>query len=324
MCVHVLASRIARDPRLEVVGHAYDGLRAVELAAKLRPAVITMDLHMPRLDGLAAIARIMRECPTRILVVTSADARSTEAFEALKAGALDLMEKPRADDPHDALCDRIWALAREPMRRRSATPSAPPPRRAGVGPILAVGIVASTGGPAALGTILGALPADLSATIFVVQHLPPRFAPRLASWLDATSSLSVAIAQDGEFPRPGRVLVAGDDRHLTVDAMRRVRLSADPPDGGHRPSGTRLLMSLASAYGPRAAGIVLTGMGKDGVAGLRALRNAGGRTAAQDEESSAVYGMPRAAMESGAAEVSISLADVAPYIVQLAGRSSVR
>ena len=324
LSVVVLASRIARDPRFEVVGIAYDGLRAVELAKKLRPSVITMDLNMPKLDGLKAIERVMKESPTRILVVTGQDDRGTLAFEALRRGACDLLEKPRpheGEDGSDILCERIWAIARAPFGTRPSRPSRIP-KVYGATSVTAIGLVASTGGPASLATILGGLPADFPAAILVVQHLPPGFAARLARWLDGVSPLSVALATEGERLQPGRVLIAGDDRHLTVDSRSRVRLVLEAPVDGHRPSGTRLLASLADALGPRAAGVVLTGMGRDGAAGLAALRRAGGRTAAQDEATSVVYGMPRAALDARAAEASIPLENVAPYLLGLVGRGT--
>lgn len=317
LSVDVLASRIARDPRLEVVGFAYDGLRAVELAKKLRPSVITMDLNMPKLDGLAAIERVMKESPTRILVVTGQDDRGTLAFEALRRGACDLLEKPRPNDGEDVLCERIWALARAPFGARPARKTRPPRVRS-EGSVTAIGLVASTGGPASLAASLGALPADFGAAILVVQHLPPGFAARLARWLDGVCPLSVSLATEGERLAPGKVLIAGDDRHLTIDSARRVRLIAGPPVDGHRPSGTRLLESLAAELGPRAAGVILTGMGRDGAKGLLALRRAGGRTAAQDEATSVVYGMPRAALDAQAAEVSVPLPELAPYLMALA------
>ncbi len=320
LCVDVLTSRIARDPRLEVAGMAYDGLRAVELAKALRPAVITMDLQMPRLDGLGAIERIMRERPTRILVVTAQDDRGLMAFEALRRGASDLIEKPRPGDPPAPLCDRIWALARAPLgapAARPATTRAPELGKAAASK--AIGIVASTGGPAALATLLGALPRDLAAAVLVVQHLPSGFVERLARWLDGISPLRVSIAEDGAPLRPCTVLLAGDDRHLTVE-RGRVRLVAGPAVDGHRPSGTRLLLSLASELGSAAAGVVLTGMGRDGADGLLALRRAGGRTLVQDQATSVVYGMPHAAL--AAAEASLPIEALAPALAALAGRSA--
>lgn len=320
LCVDVLATRIARDPRLEVAGVAYDGLRAVELAARLRPSVITMDLHMPRLDGVAAIRRIMQESPTPILVVTSADDRSLAAFEALRHGAADLMEKPRPGDGEDALCSRIWALARARRRTPSVAPLRPVVRPVRDSATRAIGLVASTGGPAALNAILSRLPANLGAAILVVQHLPVGFAPRLARWLDTASPLTVSVAADGDRLEPGRVFLAGDEHHLTVDGSRRVKLEKGPAVNGHLPSGTRLLESLAHALGSAAAGVVLTGMGKDGADGLLAIRRAGGRTAAQDESTSVVYGMPRAAVDVGAADRVFPIELMAEHVVELAGR----
>lgn len=318
LCVDVIASQIARDPRLEVAGMAYDGLRAVELAKALRPAVITMDLHMPKLDGIGAIERIVRERPTRILVVTAEDDRSLLAFEALRRGASDLMVKPAPGDGAQVLCDRIWALARAPLGPRRPR-AARAPAVSAAAPVSAIGVVASTGGPAALATLLSALPPDLAASVLIVQHLPPGFAERLAKWLDGISPLAVTLASEGDLLEPGRVFVAPDDRHLTVDARRRVRLLAGPAVDGHRPSGTRLLLSLAQELGPRAAGVVLTGMGRDGADGLLALRRAGGRTLVQDEATSAVYGMPRAARD--AADTVVALPELAPALVALAGRA---
>jgi two-component system, chemotaxis family, protein-glutamate methylesterase/glutaminase len=330
LCVDVLASRIARDPRLAVAGVAYDGLRAVELASRLRPAVITMDLQMPRLDGLAAIERIMREHPTRILVVTSRDERGSLAFEALRRGACDLLEKPGAHEDHEALCQRIWALAGAPhpsrprpvapraLAARALAARARPPRPLAPRAAAVIGLVASTGGPSALATICRALPADLGAALLVVQHLPAGFVERLARWLDGVSPLTVAVAADGDRLLPGRVLLAPDDRHLVVETAGRARLVLGPPVDGHRPSGTRLLESLARSYGPEAAGLVLTGMGRDGAEGLSALERAGARTAVQDEATSTVSGMPRAALEASAASVALPLGVVAPHIVALA------
>ncbi len=319
LCVDVIARCIATDSRLEVIGRAYDGLRAVELASRLRPSVITMDLHMPRLDGLAAIQRIMRESPTRILVVTSVDDRGSAAFDALRRGACNLMEKPRIGEGCEALCARIWALARAPWSAPEPRRPPPPVRAPREAPVSAVGLVASTGGPAALSAILRRLPADFPAPILMVQHLPIGFAPRLARWLDAATPLSVALAQDGERLRPGRVLLAPDERHLAVEKSM-VRLECGPPLSGHRPSGTRLLESLARAFGSSAAGLVLTGMGRDGVDGLAALRQAGGKTAAQDESSSIVFGMPRVALETGAANHALHIDSVAEQLVAWAER----
>jgi two-component system chemotaxis response regulator CheB len=327
LCVEVLSSRIRSDPRLEVVGFAYDGLRAIELAARLRPAVITMDLQMAHhgrgMDGLAAIERIVREHPTPILVVTASDDRSTLAFEALRRGASDLITKPGPHEAHDELCERIWALARSRLgpRPERALPREPA-RNALVGEIAVVGMVASTGGPAALATVLGELPASFGAGIAVVQHLPSGFVERLARWLDGVCALEVAIATEGESIEPGRVLLAPDDRHLTVDASRRVRLVPSMPVEGHRPSGTRLLASLAGSLGHRAAGVVLTGMGRDGADGLLALRRAGGRTLAQDEPTSAVFGMPRAAIEADAAEAVLPIGAMAAHLVSLVRRGA--
>lgn len=292
---------VDRRLRVEAVGH--DGLRAIELAARLRPSLITMDVHMPRMNGLEAIARIMKSHPTRILVVTE-DGRQTLPFEALHRGALDLVRRPPAVGAWAAsaqamLRERILALAQLPLGRRTASrPSQAPVRRSlGRGPLEVLGITASTGGPAALAAFLGALPRPFPLPILVVQHLAAGFAPGLALWLERTSGLSVALASDREPLRAGRVLLCPDHVHLVADPRGLVRLEHGAPIDGHRPSGTRLFRSLADGFGDAAVAVVLTGMGRDGADGVAALRSHGAPVLVQDAASSVVHGMPRAAAE---------------------------
>ncbi|UJR80104.1 chemotaxis protein CheB [Sandaracinus amylolyticus] len=305
LCAEALRTVIDADPRMRVVGIAHDGLRAIELAAALRPTVITMDVHMPRLDGLAAIARIRAVQSARILVVTGDDARGL-AFEAMRRGAADVVRRPHprqgwSAGEHDDLRRRIVALAQVPM---TTSPSAPPPRvrpapTSASGRVEIVGIAASTGGPIAIATVLASLPRTFAAPIVIVQHLAAGFAEGLARWLDGACELRVRLAREGEVLRAGDVRVAPDDVHVAIERGARVRFDRDAAIEGHRPSATRLFSSLAP-LGARAAGVVLSGMGRDGASGLAALRRAGGVAIAQDEATSIVFGMPRAARDAGA------------------------
>lgn len=314
LSAEALRRAIEVDPRLHVEAVGHDGLRAVELAARLKPAVITMDVHMPRMNGLEAIVRIMRQHPTRILVVTE-DTSVALPFEALHRGALDVVRRPPALGPwaeaaQRELRERILGLAQLPLvpRRRGPPPAAPDERAGasalaptarrapGRGPLAVVGVAASTGGPAALAAFLTAIPRPFPVPILVVQHLAPGFVPGLTTWLERTSGLPTAIATEGAPLRPGHVLLCPDHVHLTADG-RAVRLLSGPPIEGHRPSASRLFTSLAQSYGDAAAAVVLTGMGRDGAAGIAALRAHGAPVFLQDEASSVVFGMPRAAAE---------------------------
>jgi len=334
--VDVLRDAIAADGTLQVVGVASDGRDAVELAERLRPDVITMDVLMPVMAGLEAVSEVMRRCPTPILVLTS-DPRGDSgalAFEALRRGALDVRIKPERwydESEHAELRRHLALLAGVPVLRY---PRSEAPRRhpgvavhgaAGAGAAVqprrspqAVGLVASTGGPAALAQVLGSLPAGFALPVLVVQHLAPGFGAQFARWLAGATSLPVIEASDGAPLEPATVLVAPDRRHLTVDAGGRVALlDADFVDG-HRPSGTILLSSLSRWAGEGAVGVVLTGMGRDGVAGLAELRRRGGHTVAQDEGTSLIYGMPREAWERGAAERRLRLDEIGRWLCALA------
>lgn len=329
-----LARLLAEDPNIDVVGQAADGVEAVLLAQTLRPDVITMDVLMPRQDGLEATSEIMSKAPSRILIVSSiTDRTQTDlSFKAMSAGALEVLAKP---NPSSTENPKVWGrrvaeavrlMAEVPVVRRVRGPArvlvprspearSRPPRipPAPGSPLDAFAIVASTGGPVALATILGALPAGLPVPIFVAQHMATGFAAGLVRWLSTVTPLSVVTAKSDMVAAPGHVYLPPDAHDLMIDedGVLQVALSATHAS----PSGDRLLSSVAAAYGARAGGAVLTGMGSDGARGLLELRKAGGATYAQDEESSVVFGMPRAAFEMGAASELVPIGALSSIIV---------
>jgi len=316
----LLAGVVAAEPGFEVVAVAADGNAAAALARSARPDVITMDLNMPDADGFSGIARIMAETPTPILVLT-ANPEEAVGFRALSLGALDILEKPQAganlDDYGQLLRSRLRLLAGVKVirhlrglreRRGAASPAAVRPD------LIVVG--ASLGGPRALATLLRKLPASFPAPIAVVQHIAEGFTEGLASWLASESRLDVREATDGEPLLAGRVLLAPTGRHLLVgDGI--ARLSDAPPVDTFKPSVTPLFLSAARTYGARVCGVLLTGMGRDGAEGLKAIKDAGGPTIAQDEVTSAVFGMPRAAIELGAVDRVLAIEEIPRALLEL-------
>lgn len=323
-----LVEVLGADPGIEVVGDCGDGLAAVELCARLRPDVITLDMAMPGLNGLQATERIMAFHPTPILIVSASGNRGDllRSIDALAAGAIDAFDKPGGDvtvapDWQARLIARVKLVARitpitHPRARLAARPetaaTAYPTRR----PVSLVAIGGSTGAPGALQRILAGLPSSFPLAILVVVHLGKPFGNALAEWLAGHCALPVREARDGEpLPAPGApaVLIAPADRHLVV-TEGRLRLDQGPERHFCRPSVDVLFESLAVSHGPRLCAALLTGMGRDGAAGLLAVRAAGGRTIAQDEASSIVYGMPGEAARIGAAERILPLDRIAAAI----------
>ncbi|MCZ7646028.1 MAG: chemotaxis-specific protein-glutamate methyltransferase CheB [Planctomycetota bacterium] len=332
-----LVEALSREPDLEVVGEAEDGRRAIELCQSLRPDVVTMDMMMPVMTGLAATEYIMAYCPTPILIVSASTNRGElfRTYDALAAGAVDVIEKPQAEDAEDAWVRRCAAALRvvsrikvitHPRARLGLAKTRPStawdqPEAAREAPRQVVALGASTGGPGALAGILGALPKDFALPILLVIHIGRSFAGSFAEWLDAQTALNVRYAEDGEsLPDGGTVLMAPPERHL-VAGKHRVHLSDAPERHSCRPSVDVLFESVAREYGARAAGFLLTGMGRDGAAGLLALRRAGAATFAQDEASCVVFGMPREAIQLGAAERVLPLDRMPAALLQLAGEA---
>lgn len=324
----LLVMGLASEPDICVVGQARDGAEAVRLQASLRPDVIVMDINMPVMDGLRATQRILEQDTVPIIVLSSyvQDPSSQMAFEAIRAGALAVIAKPAGPDElehrrvHGELVRAVRSLAGIRLTRRPAPrtgPIVPMPAQSTPTHMRAVALIASNGGPAALHFLLRRLPSTFPVPILVVQHLPRGFVSGLVEWLGNDSALAVRVAQAGDVPQPGQALFAPDDYHMTVDAHGCIALSDDDPVDGHRPSGSALLHSVARVYGAQAVGVVLTGMGADGAAGLLSLKHAGGQTLTQDEASSIVYSMPREAATLGAAQAILSLERIVGHLLAI-------
>ena len=326
----LLKAIFASDAEFQVVGEAADGAEAIELTRKLRPDIVTMDIHMPTMNGFEATKEIMIEMPTAIVIVTSS--RSVHQIEmsmhALRAGALAILEKPEGpaapgfEEQSRQLIAQVKAMSQVKVVRhwRNNSPTGRPVKAASerTGRTNVIAVASSTGGPAALGCILTALPADFEIPILAVQHISHGFVKGLADWLDKAGPLHVKLAEEGEALKKRTVYVAPDDFHLGVSSLGRIALASAAPISGFRPSATFLFDSVAKAFGAGAAALILTGMGEDGVVGLRAVRQAGGRVFAQDEKTSVVFGMPGAAVAAGLADEVLPLDEIAGRLMQLA------
>jgi two-component system chemotaxis response regulator CheB len=305
-----LKNFLEQDPEIDVVATFGTGNDLLAALNQLDADLITMDLELPGISGKETIGAIMRQHPIPILVVSAhAGKRSPRTAEALAAGALEAIHKDsvRVGEPGDvwatALRGRIKRLASLQLKRRAHTDGRlgpPPPVRPELErPARVIAIGASTGGPPALFRVLRGLPADFPTPILVVQHIAAGFGAGLVEWLDRSVPATVRVASEGDTARPG-VWLAPDDAHLVVESSLAFSLDRETRSGAHMPSVDMLFESLAAAVGDETVGVVLTGMGTDGANGVAAIRDAGGFAIAQDEASSAVYGMPRAARDSGA------------------------
>jgi two-component system chemotaxis response regulator CheB len=328
---------LASDPEIELVGTAGDGKMAIELCEKLRPNVVTMDMMLPVMSGLAATEYIMAHFPTPILIVSASTNRGEvfKTYEALAAGAVDVLDKPSGDETDDAwerrflstlkLVSRIRVITHPRARLAASLPRSLLSQSASPGQIAAgrdydvVAIGASTGGPGAILQLLTALPANFSLPILLVLHINEMFAPAFAEWLDGQTGRRAAYARDGDpiMAHAGRVVMAPAGHHMLVRGGR-LRLTLDPERHSCRPSVDVLFESVARDYGPSAVAVLLTGMGRDGAAGLLDIRRAGGFTIAQDEATSVVYGMPREAAMIGAAMRVLPLPEIGLAIAALA------
>jgi two-component system chemotaxis response regulator CheB len=339
----LLSYLLNADPRLQVVGTAADGEQAISAAQRLRPDVILMDIHLPKLNGFAATRRIMETCPTRIVMVTAVatPAEVAASFDTLGAGALTVLAKPPGPGHagHGAAAEELLRtvklMAEMPVVRRWTR--APPPVGASVptmpavpaipavGPappqqIRLVAIGASTGGPLVLQTILSLLPRDFRVPVVIVQHIPVGFAAGFIEWLQRTSGYPVRVPHHGEAMLAGTAYFAPDDTHLLVRANGTIALSRAAAEHGMRPAVSTLFRSIATEYGPHAAGVLLTGMGRDGALELLQMRQAGAVTLVQDRETAAVYGMPGEALRLDAASYVVSPPEIAATLEWIVAR----
>ena len=323
----VLKRFFSRTPDIQVVGEAADGEQAVQSVLDLSPHVVVMDLQMPVLDGYAATERIMAVRPTPIIVLSSRANRNQMqiAFEAIRRGALEVLPKPEDTPSWQQLAESLPETVRTvagartvPRRERVRTPRTEPSLSTAPRVLRWVAIGASTGGPAAIREFLEEVPETPPVGFLIVQHIAAGFELGFADWLNKEFPFDVRLAQDGEVLRRGSVRLAPGGSHLLMEEQGVLRLDTETPARrGHRPSVDEMFLSCAECCPREVAGVLMTGMGSDGVEGLLALRQAGGLTLAQDEASSAVFGMPRVALERGAADVALPPRELAKTLVRL-------
>ena len=302
---------------------AYDGLEAVEHCAADRPDLILMDLIMPHMNGVEATRRIMASTPCAIVVVTaSVKDHASQVFEAMGAGALDavntpVLEHPGAQEGAKALLAKIETIRKligAAGGRKAFPPVEAPSRTLTKRRDCLVALGASAGGPAALASVLGQLPAGFAAPVVIIQHVDAYFAPGLATWLDSQTALNVRLAREGDRPEPGTVLLAGKDLHLVFASSARLSYTRHPEECSYRPSVDAFFKSAGQFWRGDILAVLLTGMGRDGAEGLKELHAAGHHTIAQDRASSAVYGMPKAAAELHAATEILALDKIGPRL----------
>jgi two-component system response regulator WspF len=330
IAAEALRRAVALQPEYEVIWIAHDGAEAVALCAQQTPDVVLMDLIMPGMSGVEATRQIMSGSPCAILIVTAnIGANATGVFEAMGYGALDAVDTPafgsrnsrlsaapllakidgiakRIDSKNDTLRMAKLVFASDPAAQEDR--------------LVAIG--ASAGGPAALAKVLSGLPGDFPAAVVIVQHVDPQFVTGMADWLSQQSRLPVRVAQEGDRPTIGSVLLAGTGDHLTLMAAGRLGYTREPSDYVYRPSVDVFFRSVCRFWQFEAVGVLLTGMGRDGAVGLKALRDKGCHTIAQDEASSAVYGMPKAAATLNAAVDILALDQIAPKLINIFARQS--
>jgi two-component system, chemotaxis family, protein-glutamate methylesterase/glutaminase len=326
-----LVAVLEGDGDIEVVGEATTAVEAIALVASLHPNVVTLDLNIPDGGGQYALEQIMAHTPTPILVLSStvSDGTSAPAVEALVGGALLAVPKPVRWTPdfESELRRNVRMIRNVPVirhmrgRARSLSPAVPAlrqtppsPHRASANESCVVAIAASTGGPPALATVLQGL-SKLAAPVLIVQHIHPDFVRGLVDWMDRVSPLDVVLARRGEPLRDGCVHIAPGGTHLCISRDWKIDL-VDSPATVHRPSANQLFESVALRAGEKGIGVLLTGMGDDGATGLAAMHRCGARTIAQDQETSAVYGMPRAAQQLGVVDQQLPLPAIAAAILR--------
>ena len=332
----LIAEIIESSGAFHVIGTAGDGVEALQKIRTLKPDIVTLDIEMPRLNGLQALEQIMAEMPRPVVMLSAAgsDLGNEMTLRALERGALEFVRKPSGPVSIDLSIVRVQLMSALEAARtmnmggmRTSPPAAavprhsePVPRKSPDAATRVVAIASSTGGPRALAEIIPRLPEDLGAAVLIVQHMPGEFTKLLAERLRAMSSLWVAEAINGKLLRENRVYIAPGGYHMTLrgePGNASINLDESPTMWGVRPAADPLFFSVASTFGPATIGVVLTGMGRDGAEGLRRIREAGGRAIVQDRDSSIIYGMPQAALAAAGTDKIAKLNDIGPLIRDL-------
>lgn len=330
--IRIILAEMLKDAKdIQVVGQAEDGMDGLRMVARLTPDVITMDIRMPRMDGLEAIRQIMQKWPTPVVVVANSihDSDYNISFKAIEAGALTVVEKPRGLTTSDfetiqnqlisaiRMISDLKVVARWPSAAISPLIPYALPLSLQNHLVQVVGIAASTGGPGVLKQILSQLPEDFAFPIVAVQHITTGFIDHLVSWLNSEVKIKVAVAKAGDRLEPGTVLIAPSNHHLVVTGSGLIGLEDTPPIRGQRPSAERLFMSLAQTYRSSTVGIMLTGMGDDGADAIEVLGKTGAHIIAQNEQTSVVFGMPAQAIQRGVVDEVLSPDEIARTLIGL-------
>lgn len=340
-----ISNMISSDPSLEVVATARDGSDGIKKIEELKPDIVTLDIEMPRMDGLAALKIIMAKMPLPVLMLSSLTTEGAQAtLEALDLGAVDFIPKNLDElslnivQIRDDLVAKIKAVAgknvlprKAPPKKETITrPSAIPEIQGPLSPVgkvsahrkaSIVSIGTSTGGPKALQVVLSSLPKDFPVGIAVVQHMPPNFIGPFAERLNQISQLHVKMAENGEPVKPGIALIAPGNFHMKFrrihSAEVRIQLAPEPADSLHRPSVDQMMLSVAQVFRGSSIGVIMTGMGHDGIEGMQAIKKAEGRLLAQNEESCVVYGMPKAVADAGIADKIVPLSNIPGELINM-------
>ncbi|MBF0184545.1 MAG: chemotaxis-specific protein-glutamate methyltransferase CheB [Magnetococcales bacterium] len=321
---------LATDPEIQVVGEATNGLDAITQRDKLAPDIITMDVNMPGMNGLETTAQIMSNNPVPILIVTDLDTANL-AFEAISYGALDLLGKAEINPENTGqfirkvkLLSQIKVIRHLPPRRLpSDIPTPSEPLTGGHALDWIVAVASSTGGPKALITLLNTLGSDWRAPVVVAQHIHTDFIAKLVEWLESVTPLVVCVATDQQRLLPGHVYLSPAERNLEISSQGRTVLVPPNPKEIYRPSCNALLSSVTRRYGLKSIGVILTGMGDDGVEGAKAIKAVGGHVLAQDEASCAVYGMPMAAQKAGCVDHVLPIQEIGNKIRAIVDRRAI-
>ncbi len=333
---NALSSMLSSDPEIQIVGKARDGLEAIELIEKLRPDIVTMDVEMPRMDGITALKHIMEKNPVPVIMVSSLTVEGAKVtLDAFDLGAVDFIPKNLSDlsvnivKIREILIDKIKHIARAGIIRKRIRPTtAPrtieipksmPVRTTGERRVGIVSIGTSTGGPKALQEIIPKLPKDFPTPIVIAQHMPPNFTGPFAERLNQLSQITVKEAEEGEPLKPGVALIAPGRGHMRVSRPRGiltvVTISENKEEFIYRPSVDALMFSVSEFFPGRALGVILTGMGNDGCKGLIEVKKTGGRIFAQNEDTCVVYGMPKAVVDAGIADKILAIEEMAGEII---------